>query len=74
MTIDLSPEQEALVRDSARYQARSVGEVVAEAVLWLAETEEEELASTLRGIEELDSGEFIDHQVMEERVARMLGR
>ena len=72
MVIDLSPEVEALLHDSARCEGSSVEEVVKNAVLWFTKLDELDRASIQRGIEQANRGEFVSEEEMNLRYARMM--
>jgi predicted transcriptional regulator len=72
MVIDLTPEVEALLHDSAKHEGSSVEEVIKNAVLWYAKMEEEDRASIQRGIDQADRGEFISQEEMDRRFERMI--
>jgi predicted transcriptional regulator len=72
MVIELTPQEEAILVDAARHEGKTVGEFLTETVRWMAQTEQADAASVERGIAQLDRGEFIEHEEMERRVARML--
>ena len=72
MVIDLSPEVEARVMDTARYEGSSAEDVVKNAVLWFTKLDELDRASIQRGIDQANRGDFISEEEMTLRYARMM--
>jgi len=72
MNIEFTPDQEARIHHAAQRSGRSVGEVVAEAALWLLKFEESHDASLQCSIEQADRGEFIEEEEMDARFERMM--
>lgn len=72
MVIDLTPEQEALVLETAAHEGKSVGELLTDTLQWFVYKQQADLESIGRGIEQADRGEFISHEEVGRRVARML--
>jgi uncharacterized protein (DUF1778 family) len=72
VNIDLTPEQESLLREAAQHEGKSVDDLVLGATLWLAQREAADRASLQRSIEQADRGEFISEEEMDARIARML--
>jgi len=77
MMVDLTDEQEALIRDIAHHDGKSPAEVLTETAVWLqmlAEDEEESRIIEDR-IAEANRGEFwISHEEMKLCVQKMLQR
>lgn len=74
MTIDLTPEQEALVLDTAAHEGKSVGELVTDTLRWFAHKEQADRESIERGIQQADRGEFLSHEEVGRRIEHMLKR
>ena len=72
MVIDLTPEQEVLLRGITERTGQSLPEVLTAAAGWLIEFERSHDASLERSIAQADRGEFIEEEEMDRRFARMM--
>lgn len=72
MVIDLSPEQEAQIREVAAQDSRSLSDILTSTAVWLLKLEGSRDESLRRSLEQADRGEFIEEEEMESRLAKML--
>jgi predicted transcriptional regulator len=67
-----SPEQEAQILQIAEYSGTPAEQLVKQAALRMVEEEMEFCAGVLRGIEQADRGQLIEHQEVKARIGRLL--
>jgi predicted transcriptional regulator len=73
MRIDLTPEQESQVIQSAAKAGRNVGEVTGEMFARFLSEEGRFIAAVELGEAELDRGDFLSHEDVGARVRRLRG-
>ncbi len=77
MTLDLTTDQEAIVRDIAHHDGKTPGQVLTETAVWLqrlSEDEQEQKIPDERFAEADDCTNWISSAEMGERVRQMLRR
>jgi predicted transcriptional regulator len=74
MTLELTPEQEALIRDLAQQDGKTPAQVLVEAAVWLQgfEEDEDEERIIVERLAEADRGEFLSSEERDERVRKIL--
>ena len=72
MEVQLSPEQEAQILQIAEYSGTPAEQLVKQAALRMVEEERQFRAGVLRGIEQADRGELIEHEEVKARIGRIL--
>jgi predicted transcriptional regulator len=72
MTLEITPEQEAMIQQAAHRTGRSVGDVLTDAALWLLKFEQSHEASLQLSLQQAERGEFIEEEEMDARFERMM--
>jgi predicted transcriptional regulator len=72
MIIDITPEEEARLKQLAQDEGRSVRQILTETAKWLLQHEAAHEASLKLSLNQADRGEFIDQEEMDARVQKML--
>jgi predicted transcriptional regulator len=73
MEVQFTPEQEAQLAQIADVEGVAPSRLVQDAALRLLENDARFRASVRKGIDQADTGQFIEEDEMNARVARMLG-
>jgi predicted transcriptional regulator len=74
MEVHLTPEQETQLHQLANQRGKNAAQVLQEAVDRFLHEDAEFRAAVREGFAQIDRGEFIDEEEMDQRVARMLER
>ena len=72
MVLDVTPEQEAQLREAASQDNRSVSDILTSTAVWLLKLEGSRDQSLRLSLEQADRGEFIEEEEMERRFASMM--
>jgi len=72
MEVHFSPEVETQLQDVASANGKNAEQLVKDTVARMLENQARFVAGVQRGIEQADRGEFVDHQVVVNRIGRLL--
>ena len=72
MVIDLTPEQEAQIREVAAQDNRSLSDILTSTAVWLLKLEGSRDESLRRSLEQADRGEFVEEEELEDRFAKLM--
>lgn len=72
MVLDLTPEQEAQIREAAAQDSRSLSDILTSTAVWLLKLEGSRDESLRLSLQQADRGEFIEEEEMQSRFGKMM--